>query len=244
MTPPRLTRPLPVLLPALLLVLLVPLLAATLGPVPEASAATVRLDGVDVTLASGTTQVITVRHTRAWHARVTFWRSTSAGWQAVLRTRDGRTGYGGLVAGSQRRQGTGTTPLGTFRLPSAFGTRARAAGWSLGYRRIHRGDFWVEDNASRYYNRYRNQRQGGFRWRLPASDENSSERLSDYPLQYELSIVTSFNHAQVRHRGAGIFVHVNGDGATAGCVSAPRWFLRGLMARLDPRQVPVVAIGR
>ena len=78
-------------------------------------------------------------------------------------------------------QGTGTTPLGTFRLPWAFGTHARQAGWSLGYRRIHRGDFWVEDNRSRFYNRYRNQSQGGFRWRLPASDPNSSERLSDYP---------------------------------------------------------------
>ena len=66
----------------------------------------------------------------------------------------------------------------------------------------------------------------------------------DYPVQYEYSIVTSFNARQVRHRGAGIFVHVNGSGATAGCVSAPRSFLRALVARLDPDRAPVVAIGR
>ena len=233
------------------LVLVVSSLAFAPGPSAAAPAgATARgsgevvLDGVTVHLRKGTRQVLTVNHTRGYHARVTLWALRDGGWVRRMRAADGRTGYGGLVAARRRHQGTGSTPLGTFRLPWAFGTRAGAAGWSLGYRRIHRGDFWVEDNASRYYNRYRNQRRGGFRWRLPASDENSSERLSDHPVQYELSIVTSFNHRQVRHRGAGIFVHVNGDGATAGCVSAPRWFLRGLMARLEPRQVPVVAIGR
>ena len=84
----------------------------------------------------------------------------------------------------------------------------------------------MQDNRSDYYNRYRNKSQGGFRWRLPASDPNSSERLTDYPKQYEFSIVTGFNYgAQVRHRGSGIFLHVNGKGATAGCVSAPRAFI-------------------
>ena len=42
---------------------------------------------------------------------------------------------------------------------------------------------------SDFYNRYRNKRQGGFRWWLPSSDPNSSERLTDYPTQYEWSIV-------------------------------------------------------
>jgi L,D-peptidoglycan transpeptidase YkuD (ErfK/YbiS/YcfS/YnhG family) len=175
---------------------------------------------------------------------VTLWSFRHGSWRRRLRADDGRIGYGGLVAARRRHQGTGTTPLGTFRLPWAFGTHVRAASWDLGYRRIRRGDFWVEDNGSDYYNRYRNQAQGGFRWRLPASDVNSSERLSDYPVQYEYALVTSFNHRQVRHRGAGIFLHVNGDGATAGCVSAPRWFLRRLMARLDQARVPLIAIGR
>jgi L,D-peptidoglycan transpeptidase YkuD (ErfK/YbiS/YcfS/YnhG family) len=165
-------------------------------------------------------------------------------WEQRLQASDGRIGYGGLVAGRQRRQGTGTTPLGTYDLPSAFGTHRASAAWDLPYRRIRAGDFWVQDNASDYYNRYRNQRQGGFRWRLPASDPNSSERLTDYPVQYEWSIVTGFNAGQVRHRGSGIFLHVNGSGATAGCVSAPRSFIKALMGRLDPDRRPVIAIGR
>ena len=227
-------------LPALALCLL---LGLTLGPAPSASAATVQLDGVTVALQPGTSQVITVNRTRSWHARVTFWRRTSAGWQAVLRSGNGRIGYGGLVVGTKRQQGTGTTPLGSYRLLGSFGTHPRASGWDLAYRKIRPGDYWVEDNQSAYYNRYRNKSQGGFRWWLK-SGENTSERLADFPTQYEYAVNTAFNREQVRHRGAGIFLHVNGRGATAGCVSAPRAFLRSAMVRLDPARVPVIAIGR
>jgi L,D-peptidoglycan transpeptidase YkuD (ErfK/YbiS/YcfS/YnhG family) len=205
----------------------------------------VSLDGVTVRLPAGSEQVVTVNRTTGWHARVTLWQRDASGWRVLARARDGRIGYGGLAVARTRKQATGTTPLGTFRLRSAFGTHARAAGWDLPYRTIRRGDFWVEDNASAYYNRYRNQADGGFRWWLPLSDPNSSERLSHYPTQYEYAIVIGFNYARpVRHRGAGIFLHVNGRGATAGCVSAPRWFMRRAMATLDPASRPVIAVGR
>jgi L,D-peptidoglycan transpeptidase YkuD (ErfK/YbiS/YcfS/YnhG family) len=219
------------------------LLAGTLVPAAPASAATVRLDGVTVRLQPGTTQVITVNHTRSWHARVTFWQRISSGWRKVKQVRDGRTGYGGLVVGNRRKQGTGMTPLGSYGLISSFGTHRRAGTWDLPYRKIRKGDFWVEDNQSKYYNRYRNQSQGGFRWRLK-SGPNTSERLTDFPVQYEYVVNTSFNYSQVRHRGAGIFLHVNGSGATAGCVSVPRTFMRSMLIRLDPDRVPVIAIGR
>ena len=223
-------------------------LAICVGPFETLASASssgtrITLDGVRVALPAGSSQVVTVNHTHRWHARVTIWERTDAGWKREARTLRGRTGYGGLVAGRHRHQGSGTTPLGTYRLLDAFGTHARSGSWALPYRQVKRGDYWVEDNASAYYNRYRNKAQGGFRWWLK-SGENTSERLLDFPTQYESSINTSFNQAQVRHRGAGIFFHVNGRGATAGCVSAPRWFLRTAMARLDPKRVPVIAIGR
>ncbi|WP_296603104.1 L,D-transpeptidase family protein [Nocardioides sp.] len=232
--------------------LLLPVLALALGlvlpgPATAVTAAApehVRLDGVDVRLRAGTTQVVTVNHTRGHRARVTWWVRNDGGWEQKLQATDGRIGYGGLVPGRQRRQGTGTTPLGTYDLPWAFGMRRGDSRWDLRYRKVRAGDYWVQDNASDFYNRYRNKSRGGFRWRLPASDPNSSERLLDYRKQYEWSIVTGYNAGQVRHRGSGIFLHVNGSGATAGCVSAPRWFIRALMFRLDPEQRPVIAIGR
>lgn len=205
----------------------------------------ITLDGVTVYAPAGSRQVVTVNHTTGYHARVVLWQRDESGWREVLRARDGRIGYGGLVAARLRKQATGTTPLGTFRLLWAFGMHPRAAAWKLDYRQVQHGDYWVEDNASAYYNRYRNKAEGGFRWWLPMSDNNSSERLLHYPTQYEYSVVMGFNYDDpVRHRGAGIFFHVNGRGATAGCVSAPRWFLRRTMAALDPAQQPVIAVGR
>ena len=222
-------------------------LAAVATVLPSAAHADiryVRLGGVRVGLHERTQQVVTVDHTRGYHARVGYWQRRDGRWQRVYAVRDGRIGYGGLVRPHRRRQGSGTTPLGTTRLISSFGRHPRGRSWDLPYRRMRKGDYWVEDNGSRYYNRYRNKARGGFRWWLPTSDVNSSERLLDFPVQYEYSIVTSYNQAQVRHRGAGIFLHVNGRGATAGCVSAPRLFLRRMMWRLDPAQVPVMAVGR
>jgi L,D-peptidoglycan transpeptidase YkuD (ErfK/YbiS/YcfS/YnhG family) len=208
------------------------------------SAAPTTLDGVPVHLRPGTEQVVTVNHGDGYRARVSFWKLTDAGWQAGFETEDGRIGYGGLVRGTHREQGSGATPLGTYLLPWAFGMDAGNQEWKLRYRQVRTGDFWVQDNESDHYNRYRNQAVGGFRWWLPSSDPDSSERLTDFRHQYRISIVTDFNHRQVRHRGAGIFLHVNGPGPTSGCVSAPGRFLDKLMRVLDPDRVPVIAVGR
>lgn len=221
--------------------------AAGAAPVvtPAAARTAVTLDRVRVRLPSGTRQVVTVNRTSGHRARVTLWQRDAAGWIRVARSKRGHIGYGGLVRPTLRQQGTGTTPLGTHRLLFSFGTHDRQAGWDLTHRRIRSGDYWVQDNRSAHYNRYRHKSEGGFRWWLPPSDDNSSERLTDYGRQYEYAIVTGFNYAaQVRRRGAGIFLHVNGRGATAGCISAPRWLLQRTMATLDPDLRPVIAIGR
>jgi L,D-peptidoglycan transpeptidase YkuD (ErfK/YbiS/YcfS/YnhG family) len=82
-------------------------------------------------------------------------------------------------------------------------------------------------------------------WPRPRFRPRTSEHLPDYGAQYRWSLVVDFNRPDpVRHRGAGIFLHVNGPGATAGCVSTPRWFVRQMMSRLRPGARPVIAIGR
>jgi len=202
---------------------------------------TVTLGDVVVHLLPGTRQVLTVEQTEGWHAQLTLWQYDGERWQAVLEA-PGRTGSGGLVAGTDRVQGTSTTPLGSFPLLEAFGTHASPV-TRLDYRQIGPGDFWVCDNESEFYNRWRHQDLGGFRWELPASDPDASERLTDYPVQYEYAVNIGFNRDQVRHRGAAIFLHVDGAAATGGCVSGPRDFLRELFERLDPAQVPLVSIG-
>ncbi len=44
-------------------------------------------------------------------------------------------------------------------------------------------------------------------------------------------------------KGGGIFLHVNGKGATAGCVSVSLTDLRSVMRRLDPAQRPLIVMG-
>ncbi|GAA1476413.1 L,D-transpeptidase family protein [Nocardioides aestuarii] len=230
--------------PLLSLLLLATLLLVPSPALATSAADTVTLDGVTVRVRPGTEQVVTVNHTKGHHARVTFWSRSGQRWEKRFAAGDGRIGYGGLVRAKRRVQGSGRTPLGTFRMPWAFGMHHQKDAWDPSYRKVRTGDYWVLDNQSDHYNRYRNKQQGGFRWRLPASDPNGSERLQDYPVQYEWAVTTSFNSNQVKQRGGAIFLHVNGSGATAGCVSAPRWFLKRLMRRLDQDRKPVIAIGR
>ncbi len=227
-------------------VALAALVMGALAPVSPAQAETwrtIRLGGVNVRLSTATTQVITVNRTVGWHARIAFWSRSGDGWHRIAGSDVGRIGYGGLVAPTIRKQGSGTTPTGTYPLLYSFGTGPREAGWDLRYVRVGPDDYWVEDNASAYYNRMRSKTLGGFRWWL-GNAVDGSERLASYPVQYRMSVVIGFNYfEQVRHRGAGIFLHVNGPGATAGCVSAPRAFLARTMRLLDPSRHPVIAIG-
>lgn len=222
-------------------------LVLAFAPAPaQAAPATVRLDGVTVRLQPHTRQVVTVNRTRGTHARVTYWVRRDGHWHRRWRTSKGHIGYGGLVAASKRRQSTGTTPLGTFTMTEAFGIRPRPARTALPYRHVRKGDYWVQDNRSAFYNTLRNKRSGGFRWWLPSSNRNASERLRDYRRQYVWAIVIDFNRPPraVRYRGSGIFLHANGDGATAGCVSVPAKYVRFTLKRLRASRAPVIAIGR
>ncbi|OYO24911.1 hypothetical protein CGZ93_00025 [Enemella dayhoffiae] len=74
------------------------------------------------------------------------------------------------------------------------------------------------DSASAYYNTFRNPSQGGF-------STVDNEPLADSPVEFEYFIPVNFNRAPDfvrRDRGAGIFLHVHGPGATAGCISLTR----------------------
>ncbi|MGW3910307.1 L,D-transpeptidase family protein [Streptomyces sp. NPDC005070] len=146
-------------------------------------------------------------------------------------------GARGLVEGGARRQGTNTTPSGLYALPYAFGTRAAPDGTSLPYRRVNRDSWWCQDNASRSYNRWTEPRPADCR-------AGESEQLAAYDKQYAYAVVIGFNYDRpVRGRGAGIFLHVDGSGPTAGCVSVPAGAMRRILAWADPARGPHIAIG-
>jgi L,D-peptidoglycan transpeptidase YkuD (ErfK/YbiS/YcfS/YnhG family) len=210
-------------------------------------------DQIDVP--AGTRQLVTVT-SREWsdtHAWLRAFRQTPDGWVQVRDRIRVRLGYGGWVVARQRVQSTGTTPAGMFRLPYAFG-RLRDPGTDLRYRRFDGNDWWpYEPRDPATYNVYQPRKAAGTRWRA-----DKAEHLADYPRQYAYAVVVGFNlpsgihYSKARRqwvadnradtdRGGGIFLHIHGDGLTAGCVSMTkpqlRWLLRWLRAGAAPRVV-------
>ncbi|MDX3531457.1 L,D-transpeptidase family protein [Streptomyces sp. ID05-39B] len=186
----------------------------------------------------GGTQLITAvaPHTGATTGTLTWWDLRGGRWLRAG-SAPARFGANGLVEGAVRRQGTSTTPTGLYDLPFAFGTQAPPRGTAYPYRRVRADSWWCQDNASRSYNRWTEPRPADCR-------AAESEHLITYRTQYAHALVTGFNYRKpVRNRGAGIFLHVNGWGATAGCVSVPADAMRRVLAWARPAQRPHLAIG-
>ncbi|WP_372345848.1 L,D-transpeptidase [Streptomyces sp. KL116D] len=185
------------------------------------------------------TQVITVKASGSY-ATVTAWAKGASGWKSVLSTTAGRVGSNGVVDGSTRRQNTYTTPSGTYTLTEGFGVEA--GGTAMPYTRVNSTHWWVEDPESKYYNSMHTATGADFP--LIETGDRGSEHLINYPTQYAKALVIDFNRwPATPGRGAGIFLHVNGSGATAGCVSVPRATMDRIMGWVQPGAHPRIAIG-
>ncbi|MFF5898711.1 L,D-transpeptidase [Streptomyces argenteolus] len=167
---------------------------------------------------------------------VTWWDLRPGGWVAAG-SAPGRFGAAGLTEGRTRTQGTNTTPTGLYDLPYAFGIEAAAPGTRYPYRRVTDASWWCQDNASAAYNRWVEPRPADCR-------AGEAEHLITYRTQYARALVIGFNyHRPERGRGAGIFLHVDGKGATAGCVSVPAVAMERILAWADPARRPHIAVG-
>ncbi|MFI8007232.1 L,D-transpeptidase [Streptomyces sp. NPDC086010] len=186
----------------------------------------------------GGTQLITAEApaTGSTTGTVTWWDRGEDGWTEAG-SAPARFGAGGLTEGTTRVQGTNTTPTGLYDLPYAFGTGTAPPGTRYPYRLAGDGDWWCQDNESTSYNRWVRP--------LPADCRaQESEHLAAYSTQYARALVIGFNyHRPVRGRGAGIFLHVDGKGATAGCVSVPAAAMDRILAWADPARRPHIAVG-
>lgn len=200
-------------------------------------------------------QLLVVVGTGGTSATLRAYQRGPGGWREVVAT-PARIGYGGWAWADRRVQGTGTTPAGTFALTEAFGLAADP-GAKLPYRRVGRDDYWAGDRQdARTYNLWEPAAVGGRTWRT-----GQSERLSSFPVQYAFAVVIDFNRPapatvrwDPRHhefvtsrpsavgRGSAIFLHVNGRGSTAGCVSVTRNRLVGILHWLDPAQHPRIVM--
>lgn len=207
------------------------LLGLTPGPEPAVLPARMADTG-------GGTQLITAEApaTGSTSGTLTWWDLRDGQWVRAG-SAPARFGSHGLVEGGSRTQGTNTTPTGLYGLPFAFGTKAAPAGTRERYLPVRESSWWCQDNGSEEYNRWVDPLPGDCR-------AAEAEHLVSYATQYAYALVIGFNYDRpVRGRGAGIFLHVNGRAATAGCVSVPEDAMRRILVWADPAAKPHIAIG-
>jgi len=139
-----------------------------------------------------------------------------------------RAGYAGFSA--DRREGDGTTPLGTFEIgPTVYGLDPDP-GLRLRYHRLRCGDWWDGDSTSPTYNPFRHVPCGA---RLPFAGR--SEALWRATVAYREFAFIEYNASPARPgRGSAIFLHDDLGHATNGCLSLPRPRLLQLLRRLRP----------
>jgi L,D-peptidoglycan transpeptidase YkuD (ErfK/YbiS/YcfS/YnhG family) len=184
-------------------------------------------------------QLITVEAAtaRSTHATVRTWRRVGRCWRPTAGPYPARVGRNGVRR--HRREGDGTTPIGSFRVGSVMYGNEPNPGVKFAYRRLRCGDWWVEDPASPTYNTF--QRVGcGRRPPFRAATPDMSKDRRAYPF---LAVIEFNMHPIVPGRGSGIFLHAQTGRATNGCVSLRRADLRTVLRWLRPGAAPRVVIG-
>lgn len=166
------------------------------------------------------------------------WRGPARGWVKVSAAGVGSVfGSNGVVPASQRRQGTNTTPAGTFGLVYAFGVGN--PGTRLPYRTVTSCSWWIGDPAQRDYNRWRQD--------CSALSKTDNEHLADHTSSlYRQAAVIDYNYYSPIHRGpgsgSGIFLHY-ARSYTAGCVAINSHSeLTATLRWLDPAKHPRIVV--
>lgn len=195
----------------------------------------------------------------SWATLYSYDKGPDGVWRQRFAPMRARTGWNGWRWSAARVQNDGTSPAGTFTLTTAFGLQANP-GTRLGYRRSDGDDVWSGDPADpRTYNLYQTSVSPRRTWRSTAA---TAERIADYPVQYAYSVVINayrppdssiyWDTARGQYEttapvpvghGFSIYLHVNGAGNTAGCVSVTSANLVALMRWLDPAKAPRIAMG-
>ena len=123
-------------------------------------------------------------------------------------------GRGGIT--SEKAEGDGRTPAGTYGFTMAFGLKDDP-GSVLPYHKIVKGDYWVDDSASPYYNKLVNTSTTPRTW-------NSAENLAAASPYYDYALALDYNQDCVPGKGSAIFLHcftASADNGSAGCIRLP-----------------------
>jgi len=184
-------------------------------------------------------QLLTVeaKIARTTYAELRSWRRAGTCWVAASGPYTARLGRNGLS--SNRREGDGTTPTGTYRIGRTMYGNEPNPGVRFPYRRLRCGDWWDEDPRSPTYNSFQHVACG-----TTPPFAGSSEGMWQQPRPYPYLAVIDYNmRPVVPGKGSGIFLHAQTGGPTIGCISLRKAELRAVLRWLRPADAPVIAIG-
>jgi L,D-peptidoglycan transpeptidase YkuD (ErfK/YbiS/YcfS/YnhG family) len=152
-----------------------------------------------------------------------------------------RFGTNGLIDGTQRTEGSRTTPTGIWQAGEfVWGWHATPPpGTTMPYRQTTQNIWWSDEPGSTYNT-----------W-VDSSQHISGEHLVDVKIQYEYAYSTGYNsppNEVVQGRGTAIFLHVFDpptyhNGLSAGCVAVSRANMVKVFRVLEPQRHPSFAVG-
>jgi L,D-peptidoglycan transpeptidase YkuD (ErfK/YbiS/YcfS/YnhG family) len=185
-------------------------------------------------------QLITVQAptTRTTYVTARIWRRGAGPcWVAAGGPYPARVGRNGLRV--NRREGDGTTPIGTFPISPTMYGNAPNPGVRFRYVRLRCGDWWVEDPRSPAYNTFQRLRCGV----RPPFRVTTPDMSKDRRAYAHLAVVEFNMHPVVPGRGSGIFLHAQTGHPTNGCVSLRLADLVDVLRWLSPAAAPQITIG-
>lgn len=180
---------------------------------------------------NNSSQVITVTNNTkgSKYATVNAYEKVNGQWNLVYSDMNSIIGKNGMEYDSNRRQSTNTTPAGIYNIPLAFGW-AGNPGTKIPFRTPDNNSYWNLNSGSSTYNRWIQWNPGGDYEHL------KTERL------YKYALVLDYNWSQKPGKGGAIFIHLNPNFYTGGCVGLGESNLVKIMKWLNPSKNPKVLI--
>ena len=137
----------------------------------------------------------------------------------------GRIGRNGVVDAELKKEGDGMTPRGVYDLTQAFGINKINV--KFPYRVLDGTEYWVDDVNSKFYNTMQIVKNG------ETPEFNSSEHLIDEKIAYQYAMVIDYNNPPVSGKGSAIFLHVEKNKPTAGCVAVSKENMERILNWID-----------
>lgn len=161
------------------------------------------------------------------YATVTECARKAGRWHQILST-PGRIGSKGYAPVGEKREGDGRSPSGSYSMNLAFGEGD--PGTALHYHKLlASNECWGSTVGTPEYNRY-------FHGTCRDTDEDLVK--TEQEGQYRQFAVINYNRPPdspiIPGDGSAIFLHINGAGSTAGCVSVSEANVKFILRTLHP----------